>query len=118
MKYRSSGLFTLVISSLLYGCASFTTGPGDKPAEIPPKIVIGENNTPIWDRPEAFGPVPEELKATGDKICKNDGAREAIGYHPRAIHLNGQPFKGGGYLCGGAVDRCNDENDKRDYCRK
>lgn len=118
MKLGLIGLFPFVISSLLYGCAAFTVGPGDKPAEIPPKIEIGENNTPVWDRPEAFGPVPEELKDRGDKKCKDDGAREAIGYHPRAINLNGQPFEGGGFLCAGAVDRCDDEKDIRDYCRK
>lgn len=118
MKYRLSGLFPLVVSSLLYGCTLFSTGPGDKPDEIPPKIMLNQNNTPVWDRPRAFGPVPEELKAKGDEICKRDGAKEAIGYHPRAINLDGQPFEGGGFLCGSEVDRCDDEKDKRDYCRK
>ena len=79
------------------GCATITAGPGDKPDSVPPKLQIGQDNTKIWDRPGAFGPVPSSLQATGDRICGTN--MKAIGYHPQAQDEKGVPFSGGGYLC-------------------
>jgi hypothetical protein len=82
------------------GCVALpaAVGPGDKPDTVPPKIVKGMDNKKVWDRPDAFGPVPPEMQANGEKVC---GAlnKKAIGYHPKAQDENGKEFPGGGYLC-------------------
>ncbi|CAK0745049.1 hypothetical protein CCP3SC15_1350005 [Gammaproteobacteria bacterium] len=115
MKHRLAVVFSLTILSLLYGCISISN-PGDKPDPVPPRLVLNENKVPTWDRPNAFGAVPDELKAKGDEVCKSAGAKEATGYHANALNLNGKPFQGGGFFCSGIVERCTDQNDKRDYC--
>ena len=52
-----------------------------------------------WDRPEAFGPVPEGLRARGDTSCLMQGVElEATGYHPKALR-DGKPIEGGGFYC-------------------
>ncbi|CAK0759724.1 conserved hypothetical protein [Gammaproteobacteria bacterium] len=117
MKYRLVVLLSLTILSLLDGCVYFPSlNLGDAPDPMPPRMVLNENKIPTWDRPSAFGPVPKELKAKGDEVCKSSGAKEAIGYHPGALDLDGQPFQGGNYFCYGTAEHCADQNDKRDYC--
>lgn len=89
-------LVASVVVSALSACA---VGPGDKADAVPPRIVVDSGNRPSWDRGDAFGPVPANLQARGDGICKDDGFKKATGYHPNAIRLDGKPFKGGGYYC-------------------
>lgn len=69
--------------------------PGDVPGKVPPKLTF----VSYWDDPAAFGKVPPELKATGDKNCQAIGAIEAIGYHPKAEDAQGKQIPGGGYFC-------------------
>jgi hypothetical protein len=84
---------------------------GSAPDSNPPKLLktdggmwawdgAGKVNA-TWDRPGAFGPVPDNLKAVGNRICQLTDFREAAGYHPGALDFNGQPIRGGGYLCVG-----------------
>lgn len=79
---------------------------GEKPTEPPPQVVfLGAVNEKgveylTWDRPWAFGKVPEELKASGDISCMKTGINmRATGYHPRALDRQGKPTPGGGYFC-------------------
>lgn len=94
---KTKACFAIVICGLLAGgCA---TGPGSKPDAVPPKLVVGDKGN-IWDRPGAFGPVPANLKARGDNICRSVGIKGgAVGFHPQAQNVNGKPFDGGGFLC-------------------
>ena len=83
------------------GCARvdhYLFTPGDKPDAVPPKIQILPDNTRIWDRPLAFGPVPAEMQENGKQACGPQGLK-AVGYHPNAQDENGKPFQGGGFLC-------------------
>lgn len=81
------------------GFYCFRKKTGDKPAEKAPHLtrldgVLG------WDRPAAFGAVPQALQARGDAVCANAGRTlHAIGYHPAALDEKGQPIPGGGYFC-------------------
>lgn len=78
---------------------------GSAPSSTPPKIQIDPNDSKsrTWDNPRAFGPVPAELAAAGAAVCGSldtqNAKHEAIGYHPSAMDINGEPFKGGGYFC-------------------
>jgi hypothetical protein len=97
---KATLLLSLMLSSLLIGCAY--PGVGEKQADVPPQIII-RNDQPTWDNPGAFGPVPEELKATAAKVCGSldteKRQHEARGYHAKALDQQGKPFRGGGYYC-------------------
>ena len=91
------------VSSALFGCAI-----GSAPSEDPPKLVDtvfrkgwdGSDVTNVaWDRPGAFGPVPANLQAKGDDICKKGGFERAVGYHPKALDRDGKHIPEGGYYC-------------------
>jgi len=92
--------FLLAMPVMLAGCAYPSIG--DRQADVPPQIVV-RNDVQTWDNPGAFGPVPEELREVGAKICSSldtDKVKhEARGYHAKAMNLEGQAFKGGGYYC-------------------
>lgn len=96
---RSLLVFTVVLAALS-GCAY--PSPGDKAGETPPQIVI-RNDVRTWDRPGAFGPVPETLRERAAQTCASldtDKVKhEARGYHAGALNLEGKPFAGGGYYC-------------------
>lgn len=79
------------------GCAPTTNlvKPSDVQGKVPPKLTF----VSYWDDPAAFGKVPPELKATGDKNCQAIGAIEATGYHSKAEDAQGKPIPGGGYYC-------------------
>ncbi|MBY0579601.1 MAG: hypothetical protein K2P57_11205 [Burkholderiales bacterium] len=98
MKLWSRLFVTLAITSSVFGCAVAPT-PGDKPDPTPPRLHVGDKNIALWDRPGAFGPVPSELQGAGDSLCQSIGLKKAIGYHPKAEDVNGNPIKGGGYFC-------------------
>ncbi|MDO8888328.1 MAG: hypothetical protein Q7V16_07080 [Hydrogenophaga sp.] len=90
----------IVCIAVLSGCAY--PSPGDKLGEIPPQIVV-RNDVRTWDRPGAFGPVPDSLREQAARVCASlDSEKvkhEARGYHPGALNLEGKPFAGGGYYC-------------------
>lgn len=88
----------LLVLLAFMGCAVMAAGPGDKPAPVPPRLIITEDNAKVWDRPGAFGPVPFELKQIGDSICGPN--MTAVGYHFDAQDEYGNKFQDGGYLCG------------------
>ena len=99
------GMSTLFVS----GCTSLPVGSA--PDNNPPKMVASEaargwSNGDIvnvlWDRSTAFGPVPANMQATGENVCRLAGFSRVIGFHPTALDLNGQAVRGGGYLCTGS----------------
>lgn len=82
------------------------------PDQNPPRLVSSENlkqygwdgqkrTYVVWDRPRAFGGVPDNLRMTGDQLCQTGGFERAVGYHPNALSQVGQAITGGGYLCSG-----------------
>ena len=96
MKKNHLVVVSALVSVLVSGCAA---GPGSKPADTPPQIVTDAQKRNIWDNPGAFGPVPANLQAKGNAICKSAGFKNATGYHPQAKGLDGKPFDGGGFFC-------------------
>ena len=99
IAFPSDLLLVSLVASALTACV--VVGPGDKADTIPPRLVKKNNNELAWDRPNAFGPVPSELQATGNEICKNIGSEKATGYHPKAEDINGKALPAGGYYCVG-----------------
>lgn len=99
MKMKKTLALCLPIA-LLAACAAPSIG--DKQADVAPKIII-KDDVRTWDNPGAFGPVPAELQANGQKVCQSldtDKVKhEARGYHAKAENLEGQAFAGGGYYC-------------------
>ena len=99
MKIIKPMLLWGVVGFSVVGCAA---GPGDKPADNPPRLVVA-NNLTLWDNVAAFGPVPESQKVAGQAVCGSldtaDAKYKATGYHPGAIGVDGQPFPDGGYFC-------------------
>ncbi len=92
-----------MLSITVIGCTPLgDQGPGPYPAEVPPKLIL-RDGFKVWDNPRAFGPVPKELVATGEKVCAtmNMGAERYLpkGYHPKALDYEGIEFLGGGYYC-------------------
>ena len=86
--------------ALLTACAAPSIG--DKQADVPPRIII-KDDVRTWDKPGAFGPVPAELQAQGQKVCEtldtDKTKHEPRGYHAKAENLDGQAFVGGGFYC-------------------
>lgn len=65
----------------------------------PPKVVL-INGQPGWDRPSAFGAVPEDKLAAGNEACGKQSAKsKPLGFHPRPIDINGAVMEQGGFLC-------------------
>lgn len=104
IKSIKVALVSLFAVSVLASCA-LTPSVGDKPGDVPPKLVVDakdpKKNT--WDNPAAFGPVPAELVANGEKVCSSLNTEsmqfKAIGYHPKAKAADGSTFPSGGYFC-------------------
>ena len=104
---RSPFGFLVVVSlvttvSLSSGC-SWPLKPGAFEGAAPPRLVTIDGVVG-WDNPSAFGPVPTELRETGDAICATVHTRwkyklRATGYHSRAQDLDGATFDRGGYYC-------------------
>lgn len=99
-RFRLSAQSLALAAMIAMSVAACTTTasvvkPGDVPGKVPPKLTF----VSYWDDPAAFGKVPPELKATGDKNCQAIGGIEAIGYHPKAQDAQGKPIPGGGYFC-------------------
>lgn len=54
----------------------------------------------VWDRPGSFGAVPSALLEKGKSQCLQQGSSmKLLGYHPKALDLQGQQIVGGGFLC-------------------
>ena len=71
---------------------------GDKQDVKAPQLVR-DGNTLSWDRPSAFGAVPEAVKTRGAQVCSSIGNFVAIGYHSDSRDEAGKPIVGGGFLC-------------------
>jgi hypothetical protein len=72
---------------------------GDAPHSIPPRLQMMDGVLG-WDRPAAFGKVPNDLKQRATSVCERfDKNTIAIAYHPGAQAENGQVIAGGGFLC-------------------
>lgn len=104
-------LLSMGVMSMVF-LASCTSLAGRNPDQNPPRLVSSEKQEQYgwdskrqvyvkWDRPGAFGSVPENLRATGDQLCLLGGWSRAVGYHPQALGMDGQQIRGGGYLCSG-----------------
>lgn len=71
----------------------------DKPDEVSPRLVR-TNGVLGWDRPAAFGRIPDQLKLRGNDFCKVINRNyEAIAYHPKPIMETGNVAPSGGFLC-------------------
>ncbi|WP_020394914.1 hypothetical protein [Thiolinea disciformis] len=70
------------------------TEPQQEMARLIYKTVAGQARFP---NPRLFGPIAPEEQADADRSCRQLGAINAIGYHPRAINLEGKPFSS--YYC-------------------
>lgn len=104
IKSVKVALVSLLSVSVLASCA-LTPSIGEKPAEVPPQLKVNDKDPKknTWDKPSAFGPVPAELAASGEKVCATlnteDMQFKAIGYHPKAKNVDGSTFPSGGYFC-------------------
>jgi hypothetical protein len=101
MKFIKTLALSTIVGLSASGCVM---GPGDKPSDTPPQLTkASDSELPTWDNPSLFGPVPEQLKANGEKVCgaldNKDIKYKASGYHPAGKDLDGKPFVGGGYFC-------------------
>ncbi|MGP1693223.1 MAG: hypothetical protein ACTS6O_12030 [Giesbergeria sp.] len=98
-NYLAAGF---VAASLLAGCAAGPS-PAASPAPNAPQLIMTSRGLKQWDHPEAFGPVPAELLATGRQYCatlNNGGKRYSpTGYHPHARSVEGFAFEDGGFYC-------------------
>ena len=73
-----------------------------------PVLKIGYDSTPpqlserngvvVWDRPGAFGTIPEHVMAAAVQACAKQN-KKPLAYHPGALGVDGQPLTGGGFLC-------------------
>ena len=65
----------------------------------PPRAVL-KDGVLGWDRPGAFGPVPEARRLQAEQECSKGGVKAIpLGFHPRPLDVSGQPMVQGGYLC-------------------
>lgn len=91
---------TLLSAALLAtGCAATRSERQDN---TPPRL-LEQNKTTVWDRGDAFGPVPLKLASLAAVTCAALDTKEskwqAEGFHALAQDLEGKTFPGGGYFC-------------------
>lgn len=115
---RSLKNFSAIFLAIITSSACSLNSVGSVAAKEPPRLLAVDNTSAStkanvgaiqsgktfkarWDRPNAFGPVPQDLQVTGDSICKSAGFNRAIGYHPQALGVDGKAIAGGGFFCGG-----------------
>jgi len=93
--------FIMVAALLSTACASMTVG--EHPSATPPQLVRALGGGIVWDNPGAFGPVSPDVAAKGAARCAmlNNGTQtyRALGYHPYAKGIDGQPLSEGGFYC-------------------
>lgn len=85
----------------LGGCG-VPTFNGDPSSPAP--ALVETKNGPVWTNVASFGAVPEDASSRGNEACRSafestGKTYAAIGYHPDALALNGQPIIGGGFYC-------------------
>lgn len=92
----------IIVTVILSGCSGTI---GKQAASVPPRLVQVDSDNEIhpqkvvWRHAERFGPVPKELQAKGDQYCMRVNYGRAIGYHPKALGVQGAVIPGGGYYC-------------------
>jgi hypothetical protein len=107
MKILSTVLPLLAIASTVSLSACSTMGPGETASATPPRLVSGARGVSTggesiaWDRADAFGPVPVDLRARGQAACDRleGGGWTPTGYHPMAQYADGSTSPTGGYYC-------------------
>jgi hypothetical protein len=68
--------------------------------QYPPPRMTSEHGIEGWDRPGAFGALPDRLVAAADRACMGQDARlRAVAFHPDAQDGQGRPIPGGGVFC-------------------
>lgn len=99
MKSISLMLLAAVLTTACAGMATI----GSQPDEIPPRLVRNADGSIGWDRPSAFGPVPQAQLARGGAACATMDSKtqqyRVLGFHPAAQDLQGQTLAGGGFYC-------------------
>ena len=64
---------------------------------VPPQLE-NRNGAVLWDRPGAFGAIPESVMTAAIRECAKQN-QKPLAYHPAALSVEGQPIAGGGFLC-------------------
>lgn len=102
---KRSLVATIAVAVVITGCAA-TAQVGESSNSVAPKLIAtGDRDKTgrevlVWDRPSAFGRVPEDKQPLGDATCLAMRADlEAVGYHPSARDRDGHPMTSGGFLC-------------------
>lgn len=97
MKFHP--LIALAVALSTVACAPM---PADKPADEPPRLVQRGERV-LWENAGAFGPVPQRLVQKAGATCARLNTTETVwtpvGYHPKALGLDGKALAGGGYYC-------------------
>jgi hypothetical protein len=93
---RAEGLDAKTLSGGGFFC--WIKANGEKQDAVAPQLVR-EGGLVAWDRPVAFGAVPESVQARGNQVCASVGNYIAIGYHSAARDVEGKAITGGGFLC-------------------
>lgn len=100
LSVKVSGVLALTISLFTVGCSSMAGKNagviGDQPSNVAPRLV---KSAVTWDNPKLFGRIGEKYQAEGDKLCRKQGMVKAIGYHPKAVRLDGKVFENGAFYC-------------------
>lgn len=97
MKVKVVVSMAVVVGILAFASLSLATAPSKKAGAVAPRLQVGADQVKIWDRPDAFGPVPSQKRALGKKVC--GPGKKAVGFHPKALDENGKVFPRGGFLC-------------------
>ena len=64
-----------------------------------PRAILTDG-VPGWDRPGAFGPIPEGRRVQAEQECKKGSPKAVpLAFHPRPLDVSGLPMEQGGYLC-------------------
>lgn len=93
---KALGLDGKPISGGAFLC--WTKANGFAQDAVAPRLVRDGANL-AWDRPAAFGAVPDSARSRGERICSSLGSFSPIGFHSKARDLNGAEITGGGFLC-------------------
>ena len=102
-------LITTVCAVTLSACATTPKSPNyykaayNSPSKAVPHMVKVRNNKhPYnleWADGGIFNPIPSNLMDYAQASCKAANFTKAVGYNRNATNWDGNPLRGGGFLC-------------------
>lgn len=90
---------TFMIKSLVATVIGFSLSAVCMAKDEPPQIKEYQEERPVWNTSNGFGPIPKGLQQVGDAACQKVKYDRAVGYSKKTLDPDGNSFQKGGFMC-------------------